>query len=183
MRRCPTCNRTFEDQWLGFCTEDGTALVDTSALPSEPPPTIVGPPSARETNPAGQPTLDLPGSYIPPQSSYVPPQSTPQSPAPAWKPSPPIAYTVAPQQSLAIVSLALGIFSITIGWCCYLGVITGPIAIALGGYQLTQIKKDPSKFGGKPLAIVGVVAGLAYFLGLVFIVLIYGLSFLMKGVT
>ena len=81
------------------------------------------------------------------------------------------------------MSLALGIFSITIGWCCYLGVITGPIAIALGGYQLTQIKKDPSKFGGKPLAIVGVVAGLAYFLGLVFIVLIYGLSFLMKGVT
>jgi len=176
MKRCPTCNQTFEKDWVSFCTEDGTPLVETAAWPREPPATIVAPPSSRETDPAGQPTLNLPGSYIPPQSSQ------PQLPAPAWQTPPPAAYTVAPQQSLAIVSLSLGIFSMTIGWCCYLGVITAPIAIALGGYQLTQIKKDPAKFGGKGLAIVGVVTGVAYFVLVVFIIFIYGLSFLMHGV-
>ncbi len=172
MKRCPTCNQTFEEAWLSFCTQDGTALIDTAALPREPPPTILSP--ARETNPAGQPTLNLPGSYIPPQSSL------PQPATPAWQPPPAPVYASAPQQGLAITSIALGIFSITIGWCCYLGVITAPIAIALGGYQLTQIKKDPNKFAGKPLAIIGVVTGSAYFILLVFIILIYGMTFLMR---
>ena len=76
--------------------------------------------------------------------------------------------------------MCLGIFSITIGWCCYLGVITAPIAIGLGGYQLSQIKKDPERFGGKGFAIAGVAIGSGYFVLLAFIVLIYGLSFLMN---
>src|ERR1043165_2744776 len=45
MKRCPTCNRTFEEDWLAFCTQDGTTLVDESpAKASEPPPTILAPP-------------------------------------------------------------------------------------------------------------------------------------------
>lgn len=75
--------------------------------------------------------------------------------------------------------MALGIFSVTVGWCCYVGVVTAPLAIGLGGYQLSQIKKDPSKHGGKPLAIVGIATGSGYFLLLAFIILIYGISFLM----
>ena len=31
MRRCPTCNRTYTDEALQFCLNDGTTLVDTSA--------------------------------------------------------------------------------------------------------------------------------------------------------
>jgi len=99
----------------------------------------------------------------------------------SWQPPPPPAYSVAPQQTVAIVSLSLGIFTITIGWCCYVGVITGPIAIAMGIYQLVQIKKDPEKHGGKPLSIIGIVLGGAYFVFLAFIILIYGLSFLAQG--
>ena len=76
--------------------------------------------------------------------------------------------------------MCLGIFSLTIGWCCYLGVVTAPIAVALGGYQLSQIKKDETKFGGKGFAIAGVVTGVAYFVFLAFIVLIYGVTFLMN---
>lgn len=167
MKRCPNCGRTYEEAWLSFCTQDGTALVDTAALRQEPPPTVLAPP--RETNRIGQPTMNMPASYIPP---------APQSPA--WQVPAPPPIVAAPQQSVAIVSMCLGIFSITIGWCCYLGVITAPIAIGLGGYQLSQIKKDETKFGGKGFAIAGIATGIAYFVFLAFIILIYGLSFLMN---
>src|SRR5215470_12176861 len=122
MKRCPTCGRTFDEAWLSFCTQDGSVLVDAPASPG-PAPTVVSP---RSTNPAGQPTMNMPASYIPP----APNPSAWQVPRP-----PPVA--IAPQQSLAVVSMCLGIFSITIGWCCYIGVITAPIAIGLGGYQLS----------------------------------------------
>jgi Domain of unknown function (DUF4190) len=168
MKRCPNCGRTYEENWLSFCTQDGTALVDTAGLRPEPPPTVVEPPP-RETNRIGQPTMNMPASYIPPA-----PQSL------AWQVPPPPAMVSAPQQNTAIVSMCLGLFSLTIGWCCYLGVLTAPIAVALGGYQLSQIKKDETKFGGKGFAIAGVVTGVAYFVFLAFFVLIYGMSFLMN---
>ncbi len=28
MRRCPKCNQEFADEWLTFCTQDGTSLVE-----------------------------------------------------------------------------------------------------------------------------------------------------------
>lgn len=172
MKRCPSCGRTYDEEWLSFCTQDGVALVDAASLPREPPPTVMAPP-ARDTNRIGLPTMNMPASYIPPA-----PQ--PPSAIPSWQTPPPRPIVSAPQQSLAIVSMCLGIFSITIGWCCYLGVITAPIAIGLGGYQLSQIKKDPEKFGGKGFSIAGVAIGSGYFVLLAFIILIYGLSFLMN---
>jgi Domain of unknown function (DUF4190) len=113
--------------------------------------------------------MNMPGSYIPPAPNPA-----------AWQTPPPPPIAVAPQQTLAVVSMCLGIFSITIGWCCYVGVITAPIAIGLGGYQLSQIKKDPSKAGGKGMAIAGIATGAAYFVFVAFIILIYGVSFLMN---
>ena len=45
MKRCPTCNRTFEEDWLAFCTQDGATLLEESpAKANEPPPTILAPP-------------------------------------------------------------------------------------------------------------------------------------------
>ena len=42
MKRCPTCNQTFEEDWLAFCTQDGTTLIDDSPpKKDEPPPTIL----------------------------------------------------------------------------------------------------------------------------------------------
>jgi uncharacterized protein DUF4440 len=80
MKRCPTCNRTFTDEHLSFCLDDGTPLqrVDTSSeeptlvLPDEA--TLVLPSSGKaETSSAGtsatEPTIAAyqpPGSYIPP---------------------------------------------------------------------------------------------------------------------
>ena len=125
MKRCPTCNRTFDEEWLGYCTEDGTALVASGPLPpgGEPPPTVYIP-SAPVTNPQSQP-FDLPGSYTPPAPVM-----------PGWQPPPPpppMLRTTAQKQGLAVTSLILGIFSITFGWCCSIGLISAPTAIILGG--------------------------------------------------
>jgi Domain of unknown function (DUF4190) len=174
MKRCPTCNRTFEEDWLSFCTADGTQLVD-SLSPSEPPPTIRV--SAVDTNPAGRPTFDLPGSYTPPPVQYAQPPMVP-----AWQPPPaPMAYTTSPQQGLALTSMILGLVSITIGWCCYFGVITSPISIIMGAVALSQIKKDPQTYGGKPLAIIGVSVSSFYLVMVVLFILLWGFSFLLQG--
>ena len=173
MKRCPTCNRTFDDDWLSFCTEDGTTLVDapSAQLPSEPPPTVFIPP-ALDTDPAAPKPFDLPGSYNPPQPI-----------TPAWQPPPPppIRPGATQKQGLAIASLIVGIVSLTVGWCCYFGVVTGPVAIALGIIQLVQIKNKPNEYTGKPLAIIGIVTGAVYFAVLALIIVIYGAAFLAGG--
>ena len=80
-------------------------------------------------------------------------QPAPQPVAPVWRP----AYA-APlqQQGLAVASLVLGIFSVTLGWC-YVGVLTAPVGIILGIVSLVQIKNNPDRYTGKPLAIAGIV--------------------------
>ena len=76
-----------------------------------------------------------------------------------------------------------GIFSITIGWCCYMGVLSAPVAIGLGIYQLSLIKKDPDHNTGKPFAIVGIITGALYFIGIAFIIMIYGIALLSGGLA
>jgi hypothetical protein len=76
-----------------------------------------------------------------------------------------------------------GIFSVTLGWCCYLGVITAPVAIGLGIYQLSQIKKDPDHNTGKPFALTGIITGALYFVGVAIIILIYGIALLSGGLA
>ena len=90
---------------------------------------------------------------------------------------------LAPKQGIAVASMICGIFSITIGWCCYLGALSAPVAIGMGIYQLVQIKNKPDEFTGKPFAIVGVATGGVYFLGLLVIILLYGGMMLMGGLS
>jgi len=104
----------------------------------------------------------------------------PQPSQAAWQPPPP--PPAGPQQALAVASLVCGIFTVTIGWCCYLGVITGPVAIGLGIASLNQIKNNPDKFTGKPFAITGIVTGSLYFVFVALIIMVYGLMFLVQGV-
>jgi uncharacterized protein DUF4190 len=173
MKRCPTCNRTFDEQWLAFCTEDGSTLVEASSAPltQEPPPTVRIP-SAPDTNPNSPQRFDLPGSY-----------NQPRPVAPAWQPPPPppMRQGTGQKQGFAVASMILGIISLTVGWCCYFGVITGPIAIALGITSLIQIKNNPKEYTGKPLAIIGIVTGAVYFVLVALIIMIYGLGLLAGG--
>ncbi len=79
MKRCPQCNRTYTDDALSFCLDDGSPLVSASAPSSFDPSATVQFPQSRETTP--QPTI----AYGPGQ---MPPSSTPP---PAWSPMPPTA--------------------------------------------------------------------------------------------
>lgn len=79
MKRCPTCHKTFTDQHLTFCIDDGTPLVpvvdEVDAATDEA--TVVRPSSGSEGSAAGSessrnasepnaPAYQPPGSYVPP---------------------------------------------------------------------------------------------------------------------
>lgn len=148
MKRCPTCNLTFEEDWLSFCTQDGTTLVDEAVSAADPPPTIA-PPAQPDT-----PAWSTPAAELPPSS---PEWRPPQRAVPEWQPPPP--PHIQPQsKNLATSSMILGIISITIGWLCY-GPIPGIAAIILGAVALSQIKKTPERVGGKQMAWTGVITG------------------------
>lgn len=90
MRRCPTCNRTFEDETLTYCTDDGTPLTSDapSSASSDSPdsmPTLIASspvvtaPAANQLQPtqaynAGQEQGEW---KAPPPPPYVPPSAPP----------------------------------------------------------------------------------------------------------
>ena len=196
MKRCPTCNRTFDEDWLAFCTQDGTTLVEEASYQrSEPPPTILAPPPPPPAGNWQQPSGGIGSGQF--QSQPAPPPVPPsnlgapsggigsgqfqpgQQMQSGWQPPPPPSYAAKPAQGLAIASLIVWIFSVTLGWC-YLGILSGPVAVALGIASLVQINKKPEQYGGKGMAIAGVVMGAIAFLGMlvffIFFVLIAATS-------
>lgn len=81
VKRCPTCNKTFDDQHLSFCVDDGTPLADFDPQADET--TVVrssaGSDATNETERVGPgegssegsserevPRYQAPGSYLPP---------------------------------------------------------------------------------------------------------------------
>ncbi|MEP6704558.1 MAG: DUF4190 domain-containing protein [Acidobacteriota bacterium] len=68
---------------------------------------------------------------------------------------PPAAGTGSLNQTLPIISLVLGIMSI----CCYIGWLTGPAALITGYLSFKNINRDPAAYGGKTLAIIGMILG------------------------
>ncbi len=181
MKYCPTCKRTFTDPTLGFCIEDGTPLVPDDSADSQataifnaPPPTAQMPPRPTEYAPQ------------PPQDKAWPPApyGWSRESGQVWTPPPPPTIRESkPQSGMAIASMILGLVSVTIGLCCYVGVLTAPVAMVLGFVALSQIKKNPEQYSGKPMAIVGIVSGALYFVILVLIILLYGLAFLVGGLS
>ena len=77
MKRCPQCNRTFTDDALSFCLDDGSPLASVGAAPPSDMGATVQYPTARDTS--AQPTMM---AYRP--SQMPPPPSAP----PAWSPAP-----------------------------------------------------------------------------------------------
>ena len=88
MKSCPTCKKTFADDTLSFCLEDGTPLDSVSAAANDPEATIVSSdsevtvisPQRREPQPAQpaaprqqQPTIAAPQFSTPYAQSYAAP--------------------------------------------------------------------------------------------------------------
>ena len=175
MKSCPRCHKTYSDDDLNFCLDDGELLVHaqgeepTHPLRDDSPPTIVLDPP-RNTNPiswAQQP---------PPQQSYPPAQW--QSPQPqqnyAFAPHPMMVRS-GPNQTLPIVSLCLGIASVTIGWwCCYLSLALGPAAIITGLIGQSQAKSNPDAYGGKGIAMAGIILGASGFVLCIMLIVLWG---------
>jgi Domain of unknown function (DUF4190) len=79
-------------------------------------------------------------------------------------------------QTLPIISLVLGIVSL----CCYVSPLTGIAALITGYLGLKNVNTDPNQYGGKTLAIIGMVLGgiflLVGVLYWIYIIFIIGLA-------
>jgi hypothetical protein len=173
MKRCPSCERTYTDDALSFCPNDGTPLVtDTPPASFDPqatimasPPKVSGPtdwpsqpPPAQSDWSAPQPPAqssgwgDTPGGYQP--GGYQPGSQVMPSTGFQPPPPPPFPGAAQKQQGLAVASLVCGILSV----CC-VGFLTGIPAIILGVMAMNKEKTDPEHYGGKGMALAGVIMG------------------------
>ena len=77
-------------------------------------------------------------------------------------------------QTLPIISLVLGIVSL----CCYISPLTGIAALITGYLGMKNANTDPTVYGGKTLAIVGMVlGGLFLLIGVIYWILIFVVGF------
>jgi hypothetical protein len=167
MKKCTICNQTYTDESLNFCLSDGGTLVKMS---DDAPPTVFmnQPRATDQTNWANDP-------------SFSPPNYEPMSPwqDPSVNQTP--SYMAAnPYQSLdstlPTVSLVLGILGIVLFFCCYAGVPFGIGALIVGFIGFNNTNKNPAKYGGRGLAIAGMIMGALSFLGFLLIILIAGIG-------
>jgi hypothetical protein len=88
----------------------------------------------------------------------------------------PPATSTGVNQTLPIVSLVFGIVSV----CCYVSPVTGLVALITGFMGMKNANNDPSNYGGKGLAIAGMITGGIFFLiGIlywIYIIFIVGLA-------
>jgi hypothetical protein len=94
-------------------------------------------------------------------------------------PAAPTPYAVPPSRQstgLAITGLILGIISLTFGICCCYGLPFNVTGLIISIIALTQIKSDPERYGGKSIAIVGLILCALSFALMAFIIIFAALS-------
>lgn len=153
MKSCPKCGQTYSDANINFCLNDGELLADLAPIPptftDEPPPTVIMD-GARVTNPVSWPT-ESPISQ-PPVAQWQSPQH-PAVPIGQYTQTNPSL-----DQTLPVVSIILAGASLVM-ICCYGGIWLGLPAMVVGFLGMQNANRDPSKYGGKTLAIVGMAIG------------------------
>ena len=174
MKQCLKCYKTYADDSLNFCLEDGEMLV--AGVVAEPPkgsyaddtPATIVLDQARQTNPTDW------NSPPPPPSWGAAPMQQQQQFGGFQQ------FAASPSQTLAVVSLGLGVGSLTIGWCCSLGLLLGPAAMISGFIALSQIKKDPDRYTGRGLAMAGIICGSVYITIYLLIIILWGASMFLR---
>jgi hypothetical protein len=154
--------------------------------PAPPPSPFSTPESPEPAHPAWdeaatmmQPPVNVPFDPPAPVQEWAPPPV----PDASWQGQqigsntpfqPPPAGVGGQNKTLPIVSLVLGILSI----CCYVSPVTGIAAIICGFLALKNIKSDPNTYGGKGLAIAGMICGAIFLVigVLYYILLILGFA-------
>ncbi len=155
MKQCPRCSQTYSDESLNFCLEDGELL---TTFAKEPPPSRYGddsPPTlilneARVTNPANWPAS--------PPAKWQPQQQNLQN-----QPFATPGFVSSRDQTLPTISLILGILSVAL-ICCYGGIWLGLPAAILGFLGMRNADSDSSRYGGRGMAVGGMVLGVISFL-------------------
>ncbi len=173
MKTCSICNQIYTDENLNFCLNDGGVLIEAK---DDAPPTIQMN-QVRTTQPNWSPNEpSSPWGSQPLQPNAPPWENQPLQPNQMFAP----LAMAGQNQTLAVVSLCLGIGSVTIGWCCSMGLLLSPAALITGFIALSQIKKDPQKNGGRGLALGGIITGVVYLAIMVLLLIIYGVAFLVN---
>ncbi len=116
--------------------------------------------------------------FYPPAPAPVAEWTPPPAPDASWQNQeigsntpfqPPPAGTGSLNQTLPIVSLVLGVISL----CCYISPITGAAALITGFIGMKNANNDPANYGGKGLAIAGmIVGGIMFLIGLAYYVIV-----------
>ena len=152
MKRCPTCNRTYTDESLLFCADDGTQLV-SEAAPAEP----------FNASPSSQPTIAF--SPPPPASSYQP---TPKKkkwlavialalgllalPFLLYSLSQPLLWEYG-FRNLRLDRLVISLW----GVATLFGTVLMILSVIVGAIALVLSMRQQARYGGKGLAVVGPV--------------------------
>lgn len=149
MKICPVCNQTYADDNLNYCLNDGGIL---TADTDDAPPTV-SLDRARTTQQNWE-------NYQAPTAWQNQPLQPNQTYQPLQQPNQPYypAQIQGQNQTLPTVSLVLGIFAIVF-ICCYGGVPLGAAALVTGYLGLKNANENPTQFGGRGLAIGGIVTG------------------------
>ncbi len=154
MKTCPRCGKKYTEPGINFCLEDGELLShlqesrDPSLFADDQPPTVIMD-STRATRETNWPTMDPIMPYSSPVVQF--PQHSGLS-----------TISQSKDQTLPIVSMALGIASLVFV-CCYGGIWLGAPAAVVGFLAMRNADRDPDRYGGRGLAIAGLVIGIITF--------------------
>jgi hypothetical protein len=176
MKVCPNCNQTYTDESLNFCLNDGATL--TRLKTDDPPPTVMMN-SARTTSPnfTDRPNFTEPnnpfgGANAPLSTGWQPsPSPSPVSQSPFGGPPLAASQFAGQNQTLPTISLVLGILGLLL-FCCYGGLPLGIAAMITGYLGLNNANNDPQQYGGRGLAIGGLITGGLSLLGTIVLILI-----------
>ena len=148
MKKCNICYKTYTDDSLNFCLNDGGTLEKTSDG-SAPTVFMNQTRTTSETNWSNNSAFTPPNNQ--PMSNWQ--QNQPVAPNPSYLSSSPYQ---SPNQTLPVVSLILGVISVS--FCCY-GFPFGIGALITGFLGYNNVNKDPNQYGGRTMAIAGMILG------------------------
>ena len=146
MKICPKCNQTYSDENLNFCLNDGELLQQYS---DDAPPTIMMD-SPRTTNPINWQQYEAP--------TNAPPVAWQQTPLMQNQQFGASALSAQTDKTLPTISLVLGILGFLL-ICCYGGFPAGIAAIITGYLGMKNVDSDPARYGGRGLAVGGMILG------------------------
>ena len=178
MKKCPKCGQTYDDKDLNFCYNDGELL--SYSIDETPTRVLSDRPGYADDPP---PTEFMGSARVTSETNWNPPQAPPA----VWQGNQPdltfsqFPANAAANQTLAIVSLGLGVGAITIGWCCSSGFILSPAALITGFIALSQIKKNQERFSGRGFALGGIITASIFLLIYLVFIIIYIIALVLGG--